>query len=508
MSRSASRLFSVFALGCCLACSPRESYEGENADRELAEKHCQSCHSLPVPNSLDKTTWRDYVFPKMGPLLGIKRFAGQEYPDESTMDNLHLFPEKPLLTEQEWAAVIRYYTTLAPSTMPPQAARAAIAPYTPLFKARFPKFPYRNRPVLSLVKIDTARHRLYFGEAERGVLYRTDTAMAGLDSVRVGTGPVQMEFDRNGFCLLSMGTFHPSDGTAGVLRYVPDGRQPVETRVAGLSRPTHFLRHDLNNDSRDDYVVCGFGYYAGSLDWFENMGEPPARPEKHPLNPAAGAIQSALHDFDEDGKPELLVLMAQGNEGLDLYPSTGNGLGPPRRLLQFHPSFGSNSFSLVDFNGDGHMDIVATNGDNGDYRPILKNYHGVRIYLNDGDNNFFEKYFFPINGITKAVPADFDRDGDLDIATIAYFPDYGRTPQESFVYLENQGDWKFAPATFGDFASGRWQVMDAGDADGDGDLDILLGSCVLDIYPAPAPFWQRWQQSRHPIVLLENTTEK
>jgi hypothetical protein len=490
------------------ACSPPESYEGEAADRELAEKHCQSCHQLPTPDLLDKTTWRNYVFPKMGPLLGIRRFAGRDYPDESTMDNSFLFPEKAVLTDPEWAAIIRYYTTLAPDTMPPQAARAAIAPNTSLFKARFPKFAYQNLPVLSLVKIDTARHQLCFGEAERGMLYRTDTSMTLLDSVRVGTGPVQMEFDRTGFYLLNMGTFHPSDGTAGVLRYAPDGKKPTELRAAGLSRPTHFLRHDLNADGREDYVVCGFGYYAGSLDWFENTGPPPARPEKHPLNLMAGAIQSALHDFDRDGKPDLLVLMAQGNEGFDLYPGTGSGFSTPRRLLQFHPSFGSNSFSLADFNGDGHTDIVATNGDNGDYRPILKNYHGVRIYLNDGDNNFSEKYFFPVNGITKAVVADFDRDGDLDIAAIAYFPDYSRTPQESFVYLENRGDDKFAPATFGDFAAGRWQVMDAADADGDGDLDILLGSCVLDIYCAPTPFWQRWQRSRHPIMLLENTTRK
>ena len=64
--------------------------------------------------------------------------------------------------------------------------------------------------------------------------------------------------------------------------------------------------------------------------------------------------------------------------------------------------------------------------------------------------------------------ADFDGDGDLDIAAISYFPDYAKHPDEGFVYLRNDGDWHFQPFVLREARQGRWLVMDAGDIDGDG----------------------------------------
>ena len=105
----------------------------------------------------------------------------------------------------------------------------------------------------------------------------------------------------------------------------------------------------------------------------------------------------------------------------------------------------------------------------------------MRIYLNDGSWNFKESWFFPLNGAFKAVAADFDGGGDLDIAAISYFPDYDKSPEESFVFLENIGTkshLEFKPHTFPDSARGRWLTMDVGDVDGDGDLDIVLGGAL------------------------------
>ena len=44
--------------------------------------------------------------------------------------------------------------------------------------------------------------------------------------------------------------------------------------------------------------------------------------------------------------------------------------------------------------------------------------------MNDGKNNFREAWFFPLNGAYKAVAPDFNKDGNMDIAAISYFPDY------------------------------------------------------------------------------------
>jgi hypothetical protein len=95
--------------------------------------------------------------------------------------------------------------------------------------------------------------------------------------------------------------------------------------------------------------------------------------------------------------------------------------------------------------------------------------------MNDGHNHFTQSFFYPINGCYRAVARDFDGDGDLDLATIAYFADYGNHPEEGFVYLENEGGMRFKPYSLPETQKGRWLTMDAGDLDGSGKPDILLG---------------------------------
>jgi hypothetical protein len=136
---------------------------------------------------------------------------------------------------------------------------------------------------------------------------------------------------------------------------------------------------------------------------------------------------------------------------------------------------------MDDFNKDGFPDIVYTCGDNADFSEILKPYHGVYIFLNDGNWNFEQKYFFPINGCYKAMARDFDGDGDLDLAVISFFADYQKQPEEGFVYLENIGNLVFMPHSMKAAQHGRWLTMDVGDLDGDGRPDIFLGNLSVGL---------------------------
>ncbi len=96
---------------------------------------------------------------------------------------------------------------------------------------------------------------------------------------------------------------------------------------------------------------------------------------------------------------------------------------------------------------------------------------------------------------------DFDGDGDLDIATIAFFADYEKQPEEGFVYLENEGNFKFKPYSLPQAKLGRWLTMDVGDIDGNGKQCILLGN--FSISQDNKKFNMNWKQGP-PFLVLKN----
>ena len=81
-----------------------------------------------------------------------------------------------------------------------------------------------------------------------------------------------------------------------------------------------------------------------------------------------------------------------------------------------------------------------------------------------------------INWVAKLNDSkDLPKYGDTDIAAVSYFLNYNKSPRESLVYFENK-DGKYTANTFRTCISGRWLTMDAGDVDGDGDIDLALGN--------------------------------
>lgn len=137
---------------------------------------------------------------------------------------------------------------------------------------------------------------------------------------------------------------------------------------------------------------------------------------------------------------------------------------------------GYNGFQWADFDGDGLQDIITAAGNNMEMvDPPLKPLHGVYVHRQTGPMAFAQAHFLRMDGATKAVAGDYDGDGDQDIAAISAYPDWNAREPVVFTLFANDGSGKFSASTIAPEYSGQPITMDAGDLDGDGDLDLVLG---------------------------------
>ena len=478
-----------------------------DSGEELARTHCSGCHLFPEPNLLDKATWVTSTLPDMGQRLGLYT----QNPRDSViapllqngLDPDPIFPEQPVISKAEWQAIFDYYEDNAPGRSESSAGGGTTIGL-PGFVIQPPALSF-SPPLTTLVQIQESYNAFFVGnyaaKSSLVLLHEQGNLMYRFD---LPGAPVTTRIDRERLFILSMGRGpEPTVTSAGAIYVVDDPNEGPKELLSDLKRPVDLKLGDLNGNGLIDLLVCEYGHYTGKLSWYENKGEDSYT--RHVLSEQPGAIAAEIYDADFDGDLDIMTLMAQGDEGFDLYLNQGDGTFEGRRLLRFPPVYGSTSFSLIDFDGDGRQDILYTNGDNADSSPVLKNYHGIRIFRSTGLNTFEETFFFPLHGAFSARAADFDRDGDLDIATIAYFPDYAGAPEESFILLKNDGELSFTPFSFEGAQRGRWLVMDVGDIDGDEDPDILLGSNIgFGPNGDETGLYEKWERESVSYVVLEN----
>jgi len=457
---------------------------------QLARQYCSTCHQFPDPDILTKRSW-NYLLTDMGFRLGIIDYSpiSSISPEalmhmttrEKILHEANAIPGQPLLTREDWHTIRDYYSKSAPSQPLKQPKKPGSGGKLAGFELKTPAFQ-PQAAVFTLTRIDRLHGGLWLGNQKDQTLTRLDRDLKVTGRYQVDQVMVDLHQEDQAIYFLSIGDL--MGRFIGLGKGIVHQKDPARINfyrqdhlISELHRPADMEVADLDLDGNNEFIISNFGDVTGNISIFDHDGNF----LKELIN-APGAIRCQVNDFNQDGLPDIAALLGDARENISIFFNQGPPHFERKVVVECHSAYGHTYFELQDFNGDGHMDFLTANGDtDADPFNTLKWYHGVRIYLNDGHHNFEPAYFYPMYGAHFAKAADFDQDGDLDIAASAFFPDFSSDRPEQFIYLENQGNLQFRPATHPETYQGRWMTLDVGDYDLDGDQDIVLGGGYLPL---------------------------
>jgi len=189
----------------------------------------------------------------------------------------------------------------------------------------------------------------------------------------------------------------------------------------------------------------------------------------------------AVGDVDNDGNEDIFVGGAKGQPGKIYLHRAGGKLDlKPSQCFNVDAIYEDTAAALFDADGDGDLDLAVGTGGN---IAMDKESYQTRLYLNNGKGGFSAsqtKLPHTKSNISVVAPSDFDGDGDIDlfIGSRSVPGVFGVNPQH--LLLLNKGDGTFVDGT----ERYAYDLKDAGmvtdakwlDIDSDGMLDLVTVS--------------------------------
>jgi hypothetical protein len=328
-----------------------------------------------------------------------------------------------------------------------------------------------------IVVCDTLRNRVsWIRQAPRGTF--SEVALGG--PIQAPAHVEAVDFDGDGdldLVVASLGVLNPSNNRVGaVLVLENNGRQQFTTHLAAnaIARVADVRAGDLDGDGDMDLAVAGFGYDDGETSWLENKGGWTF--DQHVLLRLSGPINAIVTDIDGDRTPDIVALVSQEWEEIWAFPNDGRGHFTQKMIWgSTNPDFGSSWISLADLDKDGDPDILYSNGDAFDYAPTnSRPWHGVQWLENKGRLDFDFHRIADLPGASSPQAGDVDGDGDLDVVTVSAYNNWDDKAALSLVWLENNGRMQFSLHPIATSPT-HLITLALGDLDGDGRLDLLTG---------------------------------